>query len=44
MRRQIAEIYKYMTILTNDWVLCKINFLVGPQEPLLASVKRQKLA
>ena len=29
---------------TNDWVWSKINFLVGPQEPLLATVKRKKLA
>ena len=29
---------------TNDWVWVKINFLVGPQEPLLVSVKRCKLA
>ena len=29
---------------TNDWVRRKINFLVGPQEPLLATVKRRKLA
>ena len=29
---------------TNDWVRSKISFLVGPQEPLLATVKRQKLA
>ena len=29
---------------TNDWVRSKINFLVGPQEPLLATVKRRKLA
>ena len=29
---------------TNDWVWSKINFLVGPQEPLLATVKRRKLA
>ena len=29
---------------TNDWVQSKINFLVGPQEPLLATVKRRKLA
>ena len=27
-----------------DWVRSKINFLVGPQEPLLATVKRRKLA
>ena len=29
---------------TNDWVRSKINFLVGPQEPRLATVKRRKLA
>ena len=29
---------------TNDWVRSKINFLVGPQEPLLATVKRRNLA
>ena len=29
---------------TNDWVQSKINFLVHPQELLLATVKRQKLA
>ena len=29
---------------TYDWVRTKIIFLVGPQEPLLATVKRQKLA
>ena len=28
----------------NDWVRNKISFLVGSQEPLLATVKRQKLA
>ena len=28
----------------NDWVRSKINFLVGPQEPILATVKRRKLA
>ena len=27
-----------------DWVQSKINFLVGPQKPLLATVKRWKLA
>ena len=32
------------TQLTNNWVQSKINFLVGPQEPLLATVKRWKLA
>ena len=29
---------------TNDWVRSKINSLVGPQEHLLATVKRWKLA
>ena len=29
---------------TNNWVWSKINFRVGPQEPLLATVKRQELA
>ena len=29
---------------TNDWVLSKINVLVGPLEALLAIVKRQKLS
>ena len=28
---------------TNDWVRSRINFLAGPQEPLLATVKRRKL-
>ena len=29
---------------TNDWVRNKISFLAGPQQPLLAAVKRWKLA
>ena len=29
---------------THNWVPSKINFLVGSQEPLLTTVKRQKLA
>ena len=29
---------------TSYWVRSKINFLVGPKEPLLATVKRWKLA
>ena len=29
---------------TNDWVRSKINFFVGQQETLLATVKRRKLA
>ena len=34
----------YLEHKTNDWVRGKIGFLVGPQEPLLATVKRRKLA
>ena len=34
----------YLEHKTNNWVRSKINFLVGPQEPLLATVKRWKLA
>ena len=34
----------YLEHKTNDWVQSKINFLVGPQEHLLATVKRWKLA
>ena len=34
----------YLEHKTNDWVQSKINFLVGPQEPLLTTVKRRKLA
>ena len=33
----------YLEHKSNDWVRSKINFLVGPQEPLLATVKRLKL-
>ena len=29
---------------TTDWVRSKINFLVDPQEPLLVTLERQKLA
>ena len=29
---------------TNDWVQKKVNFFVGPQESLLAAVKRRKIA
>ena len=38
------SVYSYLEHKTNDWVRGKINFLVGPQEPLLATVKRRKLA
>ena len=34
----------YLEHKTNDWVRSKINFLVGPQEPSLTTVKRRKLA
>ena len=34
----------YLEHKTNDRVQSKINFLVGPQEPRLASIKRRKLA
>ena len=34
----------YLEHKTNDWARRKINSLVGPQEPLLAAVKRRKLA
>ena len=34
----------YLEHKTNDWVRNKINLLVGQQEPLLATVKRRKLA
>ena len=34
----------YLEHKTNDWVRSTINFLVGPQELLLAIVKRRKLA
>ena len=34
----------YLEHETNDWVRSKISFLVGPQEPLLATVKRRELA
>ena len=33
----------YLEHTTNDWVRSNINFLVGPQEPLLVTVKRRKL-
>ena len=33
----------YLERKTNGWVQSEINFLVGPQEPLLATVKRIKL-
>ena len=34
----------YLDHKTNNWVRSTINFLVGPEEPFLATVKRRKLA
>ena len=34
----------YLDHKTNDWMRSKINSLVGPQESLLATVKRRELA
>ena len=34
----------YLEHQTNGWVRSKINFFVGPLEPLPATVKKQKLA
>ena len=34
----------YLEHMTNDWVRSKINSLVGPQQPRLATVERRKLA
>ena len=34
----------YLEHKTNDWVRSKINFLLGPQENLLTTVKKEKLA
>ena len=34
----------YIEHKTNDWMRSKINLLVGPQEPLLATIKKWKLA
>ena len=34
----------YLEHKTNDWVRSMINSLVGPHKPLLATVKRRKLA
>ena len=36
--------FSYREHKTNQWVPSKINFLVGPQKPLLATVKRGNLA
>ena len=36
--------YLLLEYKTNNWVQSKVNFLVGPQEALLAIAKRHKLA
>ena len=41
--RKLLRVF-YLEHKTNNWVRSKINLLVGPQEPLLETVKRQKLA
>ena len=33
----------YLEHKTNTWVQSKVNFSVGPQDPLLATAKGQKL-
>ena len=40
----LAPRISYLEHKTNDWVQSKISFFVGPREPLLATVKRRKLA
>ena len=42
-QRKLLRI-SYLEHQANDWVRSKINCLVGPQEPFLATVKRRKLA
>ena len=41
--RELLRI-SYLEQKINDWLRGKINFLVGPQGPLLAIVKKRKLA
>ena len=41
--RKVLRI-SYLEHKANEWVRSKINFLVGPPDPLLATVKTQKLA
>ena len=38
--RKLLRIF-YNEHKTNDWLRSKINFLLSPQEPLLATVKRR---
>ena len=44
MKKKKFSVISYFEHKTNDWVQSKIIFLVGPREPLLATVKRRKLA
>ena len=37
--QQTLRCISYLQHKTNDWVRSKINFIVGPHEPLLATVK-----
>ena len=41
--RKLLSIFN-LEYKTNDWFRSKVNFLVGPREPLLATVKRRKLS
>ena len=41
--RKLLHIF-YLEHKTNNWVQSRVNSLVSPQEPLLATVKRRKLA
>ena len=44
-RNQVLKETSYLLLEhMTDWMQSKINFLVGLQEPLLATVKRRKLA
>ena len=42
MHKELLRI-SYLEHKTNHWVQSKINFIVGLQEPLLATVKKWKL-
>ena len=44
LRPQLPTAGSYLEHKANGWVRSKLNVLVGPQERLLATVKRRKLA
>ena len=44
LKRTLLPCISYLQQYRNDWVRSKINILVGPQEPLQATVKRWKFA